>query len=277
MTVLEVFMSLETLNLIALLGVVFIGLPHGAMDGALAMHFGWTSRPALTFLFLLSYVGLAGVVVLAWALAPVLTFIAFLAISVYHFGRGDASADGAGRISVESMARGGLVIGGISQIHRTEVDTIFQVLVGGDTAGVWLFLNAVALVSVVSTLEAFLFKKSDERLSFAVELIGLFLLFLAVPPLLGFAIYFCFVHSIRHFSSMRDQMRFTVSKLHLTKTTAILSLVTWGVGLVVMLQQSSTMEMEAALLNVVFIGLAALTVPHMALVDGMLHRRLHTA
>ena len=167
MTVLEVFMSLETLNLIALLGVVFIGLPHGAMDGALAMHFGWTSRPALTFLFLLSYVGLAGVVVLAWALAPVLTFIAFLAISVYHFGRGDASAAGAGRISVESMARGGLVIGGISQIHRTEVDTIFQVLVGGDTAGVWLFLNAVALVSVVSTLEAFLFKKSDERLSFA--------------------------------------------------------------------------------------------------------------
>ena len=88
MSALEAFMSLDTLNLIALLAVVFIGLPHGAMDGALAMHFGWTSRPALVSMFLIAYVGLAGVVVLAWALAPVLTFIAFLAISVYHFGRG---------------------------------------------------------------------------------------------------------------------------------------------------------------------------------------------
>ena len=72
-------------------------------------------------------------------------------------------------------------------------------------------------------------------------------------------------------------MRLTVSNLHITKTTVGLSLLTWGVGLVVLLQQSSTMEVEAALLNVVFIGLAALTVPHMALVDGMLHRRPRTA
>ena len=67
MSALEAFMSLDTLNLIALLAVVFIGLPHGAMDGALAMHFGWTSRPALVSMFLIAYVGLAGAVVLAWA------------------------------------------------------------------------------------------------------------------------------------------------------------------------------------------------------------------
>ena len=277
MSALEAFMSLDTLNLIALLAVVFIGLPHGAMDGALAMHFGWTSRPALVSMFLIAYVGLAGVVVLAWALAPVLTFIAFLAISVYHFGRGDASSAGAGRITVESLARGGLVVGGISQLHRAEVDVIFQALVGSNTSGVWVFLNAVALVSVVATLEALLFKQNRERLSFALELTGLFLLFFAVPPLLGFAIYFCLVHSVRHFSSMRELMRLTVSNLHITKTTVGLSLLTWGVGLVVLLQQSSTMEVEAALLKVVFIGLAALTVPHMALVDGMLHRGPRTA
>ena len=46
----------EVLNVIALLGVVFIGLPHGAMDGALAAHFGWLNRPSNAVLFLLSYV-----------------------------------------------------------------------------------------------------------------------------------------------------------------------------------------------------------------------------
>ena len=38
-------MSVDVLNLIGLLAVVFIGLPHGAMDGALAIHLGWMNRP----------------------------------------------------------------------------------------------------------------------------------------------------------------------------------------------------------------------------------------
>ena len=52
MTALEAFIAADALNLVALLGVVFIGLPHGAMDGAVAMHFGWTNRPTSTVLFL---------------------------------------------------------------------------------------------------------------------------------------------------------------------------------------------------------------------------------
>ena len=273
MTLLESFIALDTLNLLALLGVVFIGLPHGAMDGALAMHFGWTSRPAVVALFLFSYVGLAGAVVLVWVFAPAFTFVAFLAISIYHFGRGDASSLAAGRTTVESLARGGLVIGGISQMHRSEVDGIFQTLVGNDTSGVWLFLNGVVVITLACVVEAMLFKNQQERLFLAVELGVLFLLFLAVPPLVGFALYFCFVHSIRHVSSVRNTMEATVSKLSITKSTAVLSLVTWGVGLAVLAQQTSTMAMDSALLRVVFIGLAALTVPHMILVDGLLHRR----
>ena len=273
MTLLESFIALDTLNLLALLGVVFIGLPHGAMDGALAMHFGWTSRPAVVALFLFSYVGLAGAVVLVWVFAPAVTFVAFLAISIYHFGRGDASSLAAGRTTVESLARGGLVIGGISQMHRSEVDGIFQTLVGSDTSGVWLFLNGVVVITLACVLEAMLFKNQQERFTLALELGVLFLLFFAVPPLVGFALYFCFVHSIRHVSSVRNTMDATVSKLSITKSTAVLSLVTWGVGLAILAQQTSTMAMDLALLRVVFIGLAALTVPHMILVDGLLHRR----
>ena len=277
MTVLETFMSLESWNLIALGAVVFIGLPHGAMDGALAVHFGWMGRPGKAAAFLLTYVGLAALVVAAWAVAPVLSFIAFLAISIYHFGRGDASANPFGQITVESIARGGVVIGGISQVHRSEVNDVFQTLVGIDTTGVWLFLDAVVVVSLVCIAEVLLFKDRSERAACATELSALFLLVRVAPPLLGFAVYFCFVHSYRHFSSMRGVLQTTVSSLRITQTTVVFSLLTWAVGLVALAQLSSTVGVEPALLKVVFVGLAALTVPHMILVDGLLHGRVTSA
>ena len=196
MTLLESFIALDTLNLLALLGVVFIGLPHGAMDGALAVHFGWMGRPTRAIAFLLAYVGLAGLVVLTWAIAPVLSFITFLAISTYHFGRGDATSSIVGRGAVESIARGGVVIGGISQFHRAEANDVFLTIVGADTTGVWLFLDGLVVLAAACIFETMLFKQQQERTAFGLELGALSLLFVAVPPLVGFAVYFCFVHSL---------------------------------------------------------------------------------
>ena len=274
MTLLESFIALDTLNLLALLGVVFIGLPHGAMDGALAVHFGWMGRPTRAVAFLLAYVGMAGLVVLSWAIAPVLSFIVFLAISTFHFGRGDATSSVVGRGAVESIARGSVVIGGISQFHRTEANDIFLTIAGADTTGVWLFLDVLVVFGVACIVETLLFKQQQERTAFGLEIGALSFLFIAVPPLVGFAVYFCFVHSFRHFSSMRIVLQSTVSSLRITQTTVVFSLLTWAFGLVVLVQQSASIGVEPALLRVVFIGLAALTVPHMLLVDGFLG---HTA
>ena len=270
MTLLESVIALDTLNFLALLGVVFIGLPHGAMDGALAVHFGWMGRPLRAVAFLLGYVGLAGLVVLSWAIAPVLSFIVFLAISTFHFGRGDATSRIVGQGALESIARGGVVIGGISQFHRAEANDVFLTIVGADTTGVWLFLDVLMVFVVACIVETLLFKQQQERTAFGLEIGALFLLFIAVPPLVGFAIYFCFIHSFRHFSSMRSVLQSTVSGLRITQTTVVFSLLTWAFGLVVLAQQSASIGVEPALLRVVFIGLAALTVPHMLLVDGFL-------
>ena len=220
----------------------------------------------------LAYIGLAGLVVLSWAIAPVLSFIAFLAISTYHFGRGDATSTIFGRGAVESIARGGVVIGGISQFHRTEANDVFVTIVGSDTTGVWIFLDLVAILAVACFVEALLFKQRKERTAFALELGLLLVVFLLTPPLVGFAMYFCFIHSLRHFASMRSLLNATVSKLRITQTTVAFTLLTWAFGLLVLVQQSARIGVEPALLKVVFIGLAALTVPHMLLVDGVLER-----
>ena len=72
---------------------------------------------------------------------------------------------------------------------------------------------------------------------------------------------------------MRSLLTPTVSKLRITQTTLVFSLLTWGAGLFMFGQQSASIGIEPALLRVVFIGLAALTVPHMILIDGILEQK----
>ena len=269
MSLLAELMSVDVLNLIGLLAVVFIGLPHGAMDGALAIHLGWMNRPIKAATFLLAYVGLAVLVVGMWLIVPTVGFLMFLAISLFHFGRGDIVPRAKEHQFAEVLMRGGLVLAGISLFHRSEVDSIFEVLIGSDTEIVWLFLQAVGVLTMVLIPYVILTKSKQERTAAIAEVTGLLALFAIAPPLLGFAIYFCGVHSVRHFKHMGTMLKSTLQQFQVTRTTVIFSLMTWAVGLVVLANQSASIGLEPALLQVIFIGLAALTVPHMILVDGI--------
>jgi len=261
--------SVDLLNLIGLLAVVFIGLPHGAMDGALAIHLGWMNRPIKAATFLLTYIGLAALVVGMWLAVPTIGFLVFLSISLFHFGRGDIVPRTKDHQLTEVVMRGGLVLAGISLFHRTEVDAIFEVLIGSNTAVVWSFLQAIGVLTLI-LIPLVLFSKSpQERKAASIEVIGLLALFAIAPPLLGFAFYFCGIHSVRHFRHMGVMLQSTLQRFQVTRTTVIFSLLTWAVGLFAVANQSSSIGLEPALLQVIFIGLAALTVPHMILVDGV--------
>ena len=120
MSLVDALAGIDTLNLIALGAVVFIGLPHGAMDGALAAHFGWMESKQKAALFLLGYVAMAVLVVGFWFIAPAISFIIFLAISMYHFGKGDVSGTDNRFTAIESLARGGPV----SYTHLTLPKTL---------------------------------------------------------------------------------------------------------------------------------------------------------
>lgn len=269
MSLLAELMSVDLFNLIGLLSIVFIGLPHGAMDGALAIHLGWMNRPIKAAIFLLAYVGLATIVVGMWLVIPTIGFLVFLAISLFHFGRGDIVPRTKEHQVAEVMMRGGIVLAGISLFHRSEVDSIFEVLIGSDTAIVWLFLQMVGVLTLILIPVVLLSKPLQERKSTSIEIIGLIALFAIAPPLLGFAIYFCCIHSVRHFKHMGTMLKSTLQQFQITRTTLFFSLMTWAVGLLVVANQSSSIGLEPALLQVIFIGLAALTVPHMILVDGI--------
>ena len=260
-------------DLAALAAVTVIGLPHGALDGAIAMHLGFGRKPLIFIRFLLLYIGMAGLVVGAWIMAPTACLLAFLIISMLHFGAGDARHGIGWLRSVEIVAHGGLVIVGISQLHQPEVDVIFGYLTGADTVFIWQVLDILTVVvgiAVAICIGQGLWHRRWR--STALELVALGVLFAMAPPLVGFAVYFCLVHSARYVASIIGSLRREMSRFALVNQAALLTVASWVVGGLVLWWFADQADPEPMLMRVIFIGLAALTVPHMILVDGIYRR-----
>ena len=65
-------MGFDLLSLFALAAIVVIGLPHGAFDGAVALALGYGKTLKSMLGFVITYVGIAILVVLFWLAFPVL-------------------------------------------------------------------------------------------------------------------------------------------------------------------------------------------------------------
>jgi len=104
---------------------------------------------------------------------------------------------------------------------------------------------------------------------------GFILMLLNVfPPLVGFSLYFCCVHTTRHLWSVWAAVKVTYPHHTLFTGAIFFTLASWAAGIVAFWWCASLMAAVSALLRVVFIGLAALTVPHMILVDGFFRAKV---
>ena len=273
MELMAAIFAIPPADLAALAAVTLIGLPHGALDGAIAMHLGFGRKPLIFIRFLLLYVGMAGLVVGAWMLAPTACLVAFLIISMLHFGAGDARHGTGWLRTMEIIAHGGLVVVGISQLHRPEVDVIFGYLTGADTTPVWNILDIMTVVVAIAVAICIVQGLWHRRWRItALELVALGVLFAMTPPLVGFAVYFCLVHSARHVAGVLGSLRRDMSRAALINQATLLTVASWMAGGLVLWWFADQADPEPVLMRVIFIGLAALTVPHMILVDGIYRR-----
>lgn len=265
-------LELGVLNLVGIFGIVMIGLPHGALDGAVAMHIGLVKKLSNLIKFMLAYISLAVFVVIVWMFFPTFSLIAFLGISLLHFGYGDAkNGEGITKFA-EAVAHGGLVIVGISQFHRGEVDEIFYYLIKQDTSTIWLAMN-IASIGVIAAIATCLLQTSKDVKwsSTTLELLLVGVVIAITPPLLGFSIYFCLIHSARHFSRIYRMIKQNVANTTIKTQAILFTVACWLAAVVAFVLFADFSDPGPTILRIIFIGLAALTVPHMILIDGLLN------
>lgn len=247
--------------------VAVLGLPHGALDPLIARRLGLWSTPWGLAGFNVAYLAVVAAVVGLWFLFPVASLVAFLLVSAAHFGsdwNGSRSLwlrliTGIGLLSLPALG------------HRAEVAELYEILAPGGTAvaDVQALIAPFAVIGMlVAAVIAFRSRPHE-----AVEIVLAASLAFVAPPLVFFAIYFCALHSARHlregYAVERGGGRFAAA------IAVIYTLVPILMGALFVIAVSGGASLDASLTRLIFIGLAGLTVPHMALV-ALSERRART-
>ena len=241
--------------------IVVLGIPHGALDTLFARRlygiqtlWGWLG-------FSVVYVMLAVVVVGLWLLAPAGFLLGFLLISAVHFS-GDPAA---GTPQISRMLYSGTVLIFPSFFYAAEMSQLFAHLVGRDAAqAVSAGLGWLAWPWLVAICLAVLERLRRDWLT-ALEMISVCLLALLTPPLVAFTVFFCAMHSARHI--LRTAEYSGRSEIRLLAAAALLPMLAVLAAAAVAWYFLQDTALDARVVQIVFVGLAALTVPHMALVE----------
>lgn len=241
------------------LGVLVLGLPHGALDPSTAEQVGLVHSKRSLWLFNLGYTAVVAAIVGLWWIAPVFTLALFLAMSAWHFS-GDWTS---------TMPAWGRLLGGAGLLllpivfHTEEVATIFESLSGPGGRDLAEQLSRLGWLVPTAMLAGSLYAWMKKQWSTAIEFWGLVALGWAAPPLVFFILYFCLLHSPRHLLGHFQQAP-REEHPRLWRMLVVYSLGTLVV-LAPMMWLWQSISVTDTILRLVFIGLAAVTVPHMLL------------
>jgi Brp/Blh family beta-carotene 15,15'-monooxygenase len=248
------------LLILLVVGVIVLGLPHGALDPMVARRYLQkypTIRHPMTYFYVL-YILIALAYIGVWLIAPTIGLISFLIISAFHFG-----SDWGSRGSIITRTAYGLTIITLpATFHPAIVSKVFAVL-GAHHLPAIIAVSALvgpvaAIVAIIAAFVRFKNYKNDFW-----EICAIAAGAMLLNPLIFFILYFCLLHSPRHlFETATDLgLKGTSAIFKATAPTVLLTLVAALLAILIMPKVS----FSQLALTIVFIGLAALTLPHMIL------------
>ena len=241
--------------------IIILGVPHGALDTLFARELYGVNSVTAWIKFSVIYLVMAALVVGLWYLAPLLFLIGFIGISIAHFS-GDPDGETGWFIR---LIYGGAIIFIPVLKHPQEIADVFSLLVGTSSSQALMpWMSGLALPWLLALAGMVLYLVSKKS-PLSYELLSLGLIAYFVSPLISFTIFFCGMHSARHIIRTAAFAKYSQPVLLLGAMllpmigVLVMSVASW------FLLKNQTLD--GRVVQIVFVGLAALTVPHMALVE----------
>ena len=256
--------------------ILSVGISHGALDNYKANKILKIYKINNKLVFYFSYISISILIILSWIFFSLITLLAFLLIASYHFGREDTSFLVKKNSSFDQLLyliKGSLIIFSPLFFHTEETLKIFELLLINNSFLIFIqnehwVINICLIFNFLGYLY-FVFRNNFDNFEILfLDLLLILIINFIFSPLLAFTIYFCFLHSIRHIISIvleLDEANFFNGIKLFIKKALPLTIVTAILYLLAVFLIANFYGFNTAIMQVIFIGLASLTFPHILL------------
>jgi Brp/Blh family beta-carotene 15,15'-monooxygenase len=264
-------MTSDNLMIVLALAVTFLGLPHGALDFAVAKSLNLVTSVSLAIRFVSIYVVIAALSIIFWICLPDIALVLFLCISVFHF-----SADWRGTVPLLfRLSLASVLLCGPSVLYSKVVTELFTALLLTSQAANWVIQGmqvtfyAGICVFIYFLIRLSMYKKRPSIWHYT-EWLTLLVSSIILTPLLHFGLYFCLLHSPKHLQDVGVKLNVSVKRAIVISLPFVVLTIVAAVSLY---ELFGTKELNIDLLRWIFIGLFGLTMSHMILVH-LWHRSI---
>ena len=255
--------------------ILTIGISHGSLDNIKGKKLLKSFDIKFMSTFYIGYSLICLFIIIVWIIFPKTLLFIFLIVASYHFGKEDSWGENNSLFipfELSYFLKGSLIVWLPLWLSFDETLMLF------DTLGIknqefynlliflsdnkfFPFLVSLSfLVSITLNIET-----GSSKFKYLPDVIAVYVLYATFNPLIAFTIYFCFLHSVRHSACLINDMKinlvsFIKKAWPLTMLTAILFF-----GGIYILTGFQKVDIDSSIINVIFIGLASLTFPHILL------------
>jgi beta-carotene 15,15'-dioxygenase len=267
-----------------LIGIILLGVPHGAADLLVATQNSEIANKKFSkLLFFTNYLGrLFLFAAIIWFL-PLVGNLLFIIFAAYHFGETDLYQFKINNISGKLFVISyGLVILGVILLHHfEEVKPLFLQFKSGEQyvkflnwldAYRYTILSVLGALFFASTFFYFAINKLNQQIKgeFLIQFAFIVFILYNLPMITGFTFYFIVWHSLLSLRNIVNYLQKdgSFSALVITKQIGLYSLIAiLGIGLFGL--TGFMFVNNNSIVVYVFLGLAVLTAPHMQVMHSM--------
>jgi Brp/Blh family beta-carotene 15,15'-monooxygenase len=245
---------------VILIGLLLIGIPHGAVD-----HLLQKDKKITLFPFVFNYLLIVVFYFIVWQFLPLFSLLFFVAYSSFHFGESELEEMGIKIVStayyLKAILLGFSILSFIIFTHFNEAIEIvssinglqFAKSFGKEFTDITYVFAVLSFVYILSQIQ--LRKKQSY-----VALIFILLIGLKLPLIVAFALYFIFQHSYNAWRHL--QVGLSMSSVSLYKKALPYTIGALLVFVILLLPGKIKLDSSEGVIGYFFIFLACISLPH---------------
>ncbi|MDP2175583.1 MAG: beta-carotene 15,15'-dioxygenase, Brp/Blh family [Bacteroidota bacterium] len=247
---------------IILVGLLWIGIPHGAVDHLLYKGKALNSLP----LFILKYLAIVVFYFILWQFQPIVSLVLFVLYSAFHFGESELEETGVQVKTIQQYFRAFLkglsILLVIIGTHYTESIQVISHIQGLQNLDQYhIVYTFQSLFIAISGFLYLCYQRLNAKQTLFSGLLMILFAGIFVPLPLAFAFYFVFQHSYNAWQHL--QIGLSVGSVSLYKKAIPYVLGALFIFALILIKAVFVSEINLSFWSYFFIFIACISLPHM--------------